>query len=197
MKEANRLWAFATVRGDWSQPITSPALAVQVEHVEQGLRLAGLRDHADEYADFGVASDAELRQDLAGLTPTTAPGVTTIRTNDLLPVLAQRKPLVIDTAMYSRGRSIPEAIGLGNAGLGGTFTDGAQHRLDRKIRELTGGNTSTPIVAVGWNSERFDGRNLALRLSALGYTNVHWYRGGREAWEVASLPEADVELHEW
>jgi hypothetical protein len=30
---------------------------------------------------------------------------------------------------------------------------------------------------------------LALRLVALGYTNVNWYRGGREAWEVAGLPD--------
>ena len=141
-----------------------------------------------------MAPDAELRQDLAGLTPTTAPGVTTIRTNDLLPLLAQRKPLVIDSAMYSRGRSIPAAIGLRNAGLGGTFTDAAQHRLNRKI---TGGDLSKPIVAVGWNSERFDGRNLALRLVALGYTNVYWYRGGGEAWKVSGLPETEVDVQDW
>jgi len=66
-----------------------------------------------------------------------------------------------------------------------------------KMRELTGGNLSKPTVAVGWNSERFDGRNLALRLVALGYTNVYWYRGGREAWEVAGLPETEVDVQDW
>ena len=65
------------------------------------------------------------------------------------------------------------------------------------MAELTGGNLSKPIVAVGWNSERFDGRNLALRLVALGYTDVVWYRGGREAWEVAGLPEAELEMRDW
>ena len=54
-----------------------------------------------------------------------------------------------------------------------------------------------PIVAVGWNSERFDGRNLSLRLAALGYTRVYWYRGGREAWEVAELPETELAVQEW
>ena len=49
----------------------------------------------------------------------------------------------------------------------------------------------TPIVTVAWNAERYQSRNLALRLVALGYTNVYWYRGGREAWEVAGLPETD------
>jgi adenylate cyclase len=63
--------------------------------------------------------------------------------------------------------------------------------------ELTGGDLSRPVVAVGFNSERFDGRNLALRLVALGYTQVHWYRGGREAWEVTGLPETEVDQQEW
>ena len=49
-----------------------------------------------------------------------------------------------------------------------------------------------PVVTVGWNAERFQGRNLALRLVALGYTEVYWYRGGREAWMAAGLPMAEV-----
>jgi rhodanese-related sulfurtransferase len=65
-----------------------------------------------------------------------------------------------------------------------------------EMTTLTGGDLDRPIVAVGWNSERFDGRNLALRLVALGYKNVQWYRGGREAWEVAGLPEAEVPSHD-
>jgi adenylate cyclase len=64
-------------------------------------------------------------------------------------------------------------------------------------RALTYGDLAHPIVAMGFNSERFDGRNLALRLVALGYTQVYWYRGGREAWEVAGLPEVDIESEEW
>jgi hypothetical protein len=48
------------------------------------------------------------------------------------------------------------------------------------MRALTVGDMSRPIVAGGFNTERFDGRNLSLRLAALGYTNVYWYRGGRE-----------------
>jgi adenylate cyclase len=80
---------------------------------------------------------------------------------------------------------------------GGSYTDTAQDQLRSKLHALTGGDLSRPIVAVGWNSEHFDGRNLALRLAALGYTQVYWYRGGREAWEVANLPETDLELREW
>ena len=54
-----------------------------------------------------------------------------------------------------------------------------------------------PPVAVGWNSERFDGRNLALRLVALSYTHVYWYRGRREAWEVNGLPETEASEQDW
>jgi adenylate cyclase len=86
--------------------------------------------------------------------------------------------------------------------LGGSFTDTAQDHLRRKMHALTAGDLNRPVVAVGFNSERFDGRNLALRLAALGYTQVYWYRGGwyrggREAWEVAGLPETEVDLQEW
>jgi adenylate cyclase len=64
-------------------------------------------------------------------------------------------------------------------------------------RELTSGDLNKPVVAVGWNSEHFDGRNLAIRLVALGYTQVYWYRGGREAWEVNGLPEVKVTATDW
>ncbi len=72
-----------------------------------------------------------------------------------------------------------------------------QERLRRKLDVLTSGDRSKPIVTVGWNSERFDGYNLALRLVHMGFTEVYWYRGGREAWEVAGLPEEDAAEQAW
>jgi rhodanese-related sulfurtransferase len=65
------------------------------------------------------------------------------------------------------------------------------------MRTLAAGDRDRPFVAVGWNVERVDGLNLALRLVALGYTRVYWYRGGREAWEVNGQPEADRVLQDW
>jgi adenylate cyclase len=72
-----------------------------------------------------------------------------------------------------------------------------QDRLRSKVRKLTTGDLNRPIVTVGFNSERFDGRNLALRLAALGYGQVYWYRGGREAWEVNGLPETELTIQDW
>jgi adenylate cyclase len=80
---------------------------------------------------------------------------------------------------------------------GWRFSDTAQDHLRAKMHALTTGSPDKPIVAVGWNSERFDGRNLALRLVALGFTNVYWYCGGREAWEVAGLPETELDVQDW
>jgi adenylate cyclase len=197
LTEADRLWPYYTVRMLSPRDPSSAVYVEQIKHFQDGLRLAGERDHADEDADFGVPADATLHSQFAGLTPTSAPGTKTIRTADLVRFLVAARPVVIDTVSYSWGRSIPGAVGLKHAGLGGSFTDAAQDRLRHEMHELTAGDRNQPIIAVGWNSERFDGRNLALRLVALGYTQVYWYRGGREAWEAADLPEADLAMEEW
>lgn len=197
LSAANRLWPFGTVRGVYPEELSSPVYIQQIRDFQAALRLAGLRDHADEDADFGVPADAVLHDEVAGRTPTEAPGAKTIRTAELVRLLTDQAPLVIETVSNSWGRSIAGAIGLRFSGLGGSFTDEAQDRLRRKMFEQTGGNLTRPVVAVGWNSERFDGRNLALRLVALGYTQVYWYRGGREAWEVAGLPETPVDVQDW
>jgi adenylate cyclase len=195
--EANRIWPYDTVRSHWPRDPSSCVHSAQIECFQSALRDAGHRDHAEEDVDFGVPPDAELHREPAGLTPMTAPGATTICTDDLRRLLAERKPLVIDPLRYSWGRSIPGAIGLKFAGLGGSFADAAQENLRIVMNRLAAGKMNKPVVAIGWNSERFDGRNLALRLVALGYTEVYWYRGGREAWEFNELPEAELNLQEW
>jgi adenylate cyclase len=195
--EAQRNWPFATVRSSGPANPSTKIFQGQIANYQEGLRVAGLRDHAEEDADFGKAPDAALREEPNGYTPKTAPGVTTIRTRALREFIADRKSVVVDTVALSRGQSIPGAVGLKNAGIGGNFSDATQSRLGRKMLTLTGGDLDLAVVAVGWNSERFDGRNLALRLAALGYTNVYWYRGGREAWEVAGLPETELMVQEW
>ena len=120
-----------------------------------------------------------------------------IRTFDLQALLAERKPLVIDTMLYNSGHSIVGAVGLKYSGVGGDMFDQVQDRLRRKLRALAGDDLTRPIVVLGFNSEHFDGRNLALRLVAIGYPHVYWYRGGREAWEAQGLPETEVNAQVW
>ena len=201
LAEANRLWPFATVR---SLPPTmtprglpDPAYLTQMRHVQEGLRLAGLRDHADEDADFGVAPDNVLHTDRVGHTPTTVPVAMTIRTGELVKLLARLKPILIDVAQDSWGRSVPNAIGLQGTGHGAGFSETVQNRFRRKVQNLTRGDLSAPIVVYCVNSERFTSYNLALRLVARGCTQVYWYRGGVEAWQVNGLPETDLALQDW
>jgi len=197
LAEANRIWPYYTARSPCPWGSHSPEFAAQIRRFQAALRLAGLRDHADEDVDFGIASDNRLHEDLGGLTPMIAPGARTIRTSELQRLLAEQKPIVIDPSECSWGLSIPGAIGLKRASWGRSTSDAIEDSLRQKMQELTKSNFSAPIVAVGWDSERFDGRNLALRLVALGYTQVYWYRGGREAWEVRGLPETDLAAQDW
>ncbi|HSZ88535.1 MAG TPA: rhodanese-like domain-containing protein [Acetobacteraceae bacterium] len=110
-------------------------------------------------------------------------------------MLEQQKPLVVDAMPLSK--SIQGAVGLMGVGIGGNVSDEFQDRIRQKMTQLTNGDHNVPVVTVGWNAERYQGRNLALRLVALGYPNVYWYRGGREAWEVAGLPETAVNMQDW
>ena len=201
LADANRRWPFATVR---SLPPTMtprglphPAYLTQMRHVQEGLRLAGLRDHAEEDADFGVAPESMLHTDLIAPTPISVPGATTIRTGELVSLLSRLKPIIIDVALDSWGRSIPDAVGLQGTGHGASFSEKVQDRFNRRMHVLTKGDLSAPIVALCVNSERFTAYNLALRLVALGYRQVYWYRGGVEAWQVNGLPESDLVLHDW
>jgi adenylate cyclase len=190
-------YPFVTLRCLGHENYRSAAYAKQYERYRHGLRLAGFRDHADESADFGVIASDELRAPIAGWTPRTVPGAETIGTAALATFLQRHTPVIIDTLGHFWGTSLPNAIGLPNSGVGGRLTDALQKRLEPTMHKLTGGDRAAPIVAAGFNSERFDGRNLALRLAALGYTNVYWYRGGREAWEVAGLEVTPLVPRPW
>jgi TolB-like protein/class 3 adenylate cyclase len=193
--EATQLQPTITVRSYFAFNLHNPTEVAQVSRMRDGMRLAGIRDHAEEDADTGVPSDSILHTNYAAPTPTTAPGARTIRTPDIAGLNEQRRPLIVDTVPW--GRSIPGAISLPGVGIGGNTSDEYQGRLAKKVRQLTGDDRTVPIVTVGFNSERYQGRNLALRLVALGYTNVYWYRGGREAWEVAGLPQTDIVMQDW
>jgi len=193
--EAKRLWPALTARGYPQFKIWNPTEIAQTNRIRDGLRAAGLRDAADEDADFGLTSDSVLHTNYESPTPTTVPGARTIRTPDLVKLLEERRPLVLDTINW--GLAIPGAVGLWGAGIGGSMNDQFQDRLARKMHQLTAGNNAAPVVTVGFNSERYQGRNLALRLVALGYTEVYWYRGGREAWEVAGLMGTELALQDW
>ena len=155
----------------------------------EGLRLAGVPDHMDETFDYRMASNATLNDRSNGPTPTTVPGGTTITTEQLVQLL-QQKPLVL--AATPQNPTIPGAILIDFLPAGGRFTDEWQTALGTLVAQATNGDKTKPIVTFSWCVERWPSRNLALRLIALGYTNVYWYRGGWEAWDAHDLPKAPL-----
>jgi adenylate cyclase len=183
---AKALYPYATVRSFMAWYVADEVFEAQIMSVREALRLAGLRDHVDEGEDFGIVPDSLLRTDVIGKTPLTVPGAITIQTPELAAFRRDGEPLVIDASKGNR--TLAGAIRLYEAGLGGTLEDSLQDRLSAFMQTLTGGNLSRPIVTLGMNAERWTGYNLAVRLVALGYCQVYWYRGGREAWEAAGLP---------
>jgi tetratricopeptide (TPR) repeat protein len=196
--ELNDRYPFDTWRGQHPNNPNSETDRERFRSIQDALKAAGNRDHLDPDVDFRVAPDDALHEYLEGETPTTAPGVTTVNPDQLAAMLETVKPLVIDTMDVTWYRSVPGAVGVDfNGNTHGTFTDAVQKRLEQKLRTLTGSDIAKPIVAMGFNVARFDGYNLALRIRHAGYTNVYWYRGGREAWEAANKPEDLARPTEW
>ena len=80
--KAVQLDPFVTIRSDVPYNGSSVAIA-QTRRYQEGLRLAGFRDHADEDADFGVTPDGRLHPNIGGYSPTSANGAITVRTAHL------------------------------------------------------------------------------------------------------------------
>src|SRR3954465_10705735 len=134
MRKAQGLSPYATARIWFPDNPNDPAQVAQMLRLVEGLRRAGLPDHAEEDADFGIQSDGKLHGDLAGPTPISLPPVRTIQTAEVARMLGEKNPVIVDTMLYSWGRSVPGAMGLRNVGLGGTFEDGAQRALSQAMR---------------------------------------------------------------
>ena len=110
--ELNARFPFETWRARSPDDPDSETERNQFRSIQEALKAAGSRDHLDPDADFGVAPDNVLHEYFEGKTPTTAPGVTTVNTEQLASMLKTQKPLVIDTMGASWYRSVPGAVGL-------------------------------------------------------------------------------------
>ena len=167
LSEANQSWPFGTIHSLWPfyepRGLPGPVYSEQIQRVQEGLRLAGLREYADETTDFGVAPSRSLWPDPVGWTPPSCPGAMTIRTPELVRFLEERSPVLIDVALGSWGKSLPGAVGLQGTGHGAEFSERVQNRFAHKIIDLTKNDLAVPMVVFCRNSERFTACNLVLR----------------------------------
>lgn len=133
-------------------------------------------------------------------TPMHIDGIKTISTPDLVAAIKADNMLVIDAIGFSssRGPSLPNAfafdwIGIeyGNESKEHTVDELALTNLDTIMRSIAP-EKSHAIAVYCSSPECWLSVNAALRLKALGYVNVHWYRGGLAAWHTAGLPTVDA-----
>jgi PQQ-dependent catabolism-associated CXXCW motif protein len=143
-----------------------------------------------ETQNFGLRPTATIRvNNFEAPTPTTIIGAHTVTTPRLRDMLASpNPPLLIDVLGGNPQDSLPGAILFTQAGLGNSYSDQVQQHLAAHLTQLTHGNLRAPIVFFCLSKTCWLSHNAAVRAVSLGYTNVLWYRGGRDAWIAAGLP---------
>ena len=150
---------------------------------------------ADELKDYGVSATKYPRSRSSGYgtaTPLEIPGAKVVTTKDLISMLAsQTKPVVV--AAYGAQKTVA----------GGIVMDGAgedrllgldKEKFANALSGLTAGDKSRPIVFYCHGSKCWLSYNATLHAVELGYSNVFWYRGGRDAWKEAEVQNARWEL---
>ena len=146
---------------------------------------------ADEWSDFGVAAQAELKRDIGTNTPLTIPGARVIGTGELETALNRgtldgAKFLALDVLRRSNWTmEVPKSIYIDYAGNYGTFDDDVQKRLKAELAKLTDNNLNMPLVFFCQGAKCWESYNAVLRALNLGYTKVYWYRGGIASWGEA------------
>lgn len=141
---------------------------------------------AEELKDYGVSATKYPRSKSSGYdsaTPTEIPGAKVVMTKDLIGMLASdSKPIVV--AAYGAAKTVRGAIVMDGAGedrLLGLDKD----KFANALSSLTSGDKSKPIVFYCHGPKCWLSYNATLHAVALGYSNVYWYRGGRDAWKEA------------
>jgi adenylate cyclase len=159
----------------------------QFARIGEALRQAGMPQYADEHEDDHVAPSAAPLAD-ADFTPTpmSLPGGRTVDTAALSQLLrGQPAPIVIDVGRLCAVVPTTLEFSDAEAGLDRQALDATE--FGRRVKAAPG----AAIVVVGTGTFGSSSYNAALRLVALGYRNVAWYRGGEEAWAAAALPAQD------
>jgi len=118
-------------------------------------------------------------------TPTTAPGVTVYDHDRLKAALADGRTLVFnalpDTPNH-RMQVIANSQWLSGAGTPGQKDDATDRQLGERLKVLTGGDRTRPVVFYCVHAACWWSYNAAQRARGLGYKNVGWYRGGLLDW---------------
>jgi PQQ-dependent catabolism-associated CXXCW motif protein len=143
---------------------------------------------ANELTDYKVAPSNDIRtNNLNTGTPLLIPGANRLTTPELVNILYKDSDVVLIDSLYSDHEwTIPHAIRIPWAGLPGTFDDELQANLKMRLDNLANGDVDTKLVFFCIGSNCWESYNACMRALHAGYRNVHWYRGGLEAWGTDS-----------
>jgi PQQ-dependent catabolism-associated CXXCW motif protein len=149
-------------------------------------------EYGDEFKDFGVVSPEDFRKgNYHAGTPLSLKGVRSTMTVDLIKMMTSSSPPVLIDALEGEGHNtLPGAYWIRGAGIYAESEEGngeIRDRLGYVLDGMTRDDKSRPIVFFSLDSWCWLSFNAALRARDLGYTNVHWYRGGLKAWGGARL----------
>ena len=150
-------------------------------------------NYADEFTDFGVPPQAELKEDVGTKTPTTAPGARFISTPELYSAIQRGSLdgapfLLVDVLADTHAKTIRGAKRIADGGSSGHFDDDVQQRLRTQLMALTKGNLAMPIVFFCEGAQCWESYNAVLRAAKMGFSRIFWYRGGLNSWKQANLP---------
>ena len=84
--------------------------------------------------------------------------------------------------------SLPGAYSAQGLAAAGSFQDRTQQQATAWLGQITGGQRDVPIVIFCSDPMCWLSYNGVLRTVNAGYTNVYWYRGGLQSWQMAGLP---------
>ncbi|MFZ1727137.1 MAG: rhodanese-like domain-containing protein, partial [Albidovulum sp.] len=142
---------------------------------------------AFELRDFGVPPASTLRSDqFHAPTPTSVQGAQIVTTAILSQALNAGKPVVIIDVLGGN-YSLPKALMAPALASGGDFNDRVQQQAAQWLSQITRGDRGQTIVVYCSDPNCWLSYNATLRVVAAGYTNVYWYRGGLQAWQMAGL----------
>jgi PQQ-dependent catabolism-associated CXXCW motif protein len=152
------------------------------------------KNYHDEATDWKILAPPLARpamKNMNGPTPLALPGIRTIRTAELVALIKKTHPVIIDAEGYVEDlKTIPNAFlidWIGVPKMSENEEVAVFNRLDMVMRSVEK-DIMRPVVVFCESSSCWLSACAALRLRELGYNNVLWYRGGKNAWKEAGLP---------
>ena len=170
------------------QMLRSPAPATSVAAPTRPPANASM-GYGNELIDYRIPAQSTLQANVGSATPLDIPAGRRVTTEQVRELMAgDANPILVDVLESAHGRTLTGAHWIPAIGRAGEFTDAHQVNGKTAIDSLTGGDTGRALIFYCIGANCWESYNATLRAAAMGYTNLHWYRGGLQAWEDAGLP---------